>query len=172
MVRKKIDNRIRVLIENGVKLGHRTLFVIVGDKGRDQVCSPLLCGSITSLKSCFAGRYSTSHAVKSRGQSAPLRLVVLQERTGLQQPPQKANEAFAAQNPSGKTEHKRGRPVRTVPVVHENPLLLLFGNPQDIGQHLRHVRVARLRGNHPQFTGAYGRNGGRRGPGCDFAALC
>nr|XP_023013202.1 RNA cytidine acetyltransferase isoform X2 [Leptinotarsa decemlineata] len=37
MVRKKIDNRIRVLIENGVKLGHRTLFVIVGDKGRDQV---------------------------------------------------------------------------------------------------------------------------------------
>lgn len=37
MVRKKIDNRIRVLIENGVKLGHRTLLVIVGDKGRDQV---------------------------------------------------------------------------------------------------------------------------------------
>lgn len=37
MVRKKIDNRIRTLIENGVKLGHRTLFVIVGNKGRDQV---------------------------------------------------------------------------------------------------------------------------------------
>ncbi|KAL1506351.1 hypothetical protein ABEB36_005734 [Hypothenemus hampei] len=37
MVRKKIDNRIRVLIENGIKLGHRTLFVIVGDKARDQV---------------------------------------------------------------------------------------------------------------------------------------
>ncbi|GLV37158.1 lethal (1) G0020 [Carabus blaptoides fortunei] len=37
MVRKKIDNRIRVLIENGVKLGHRTVFAIVGDKGRDQV---------------------------------------------------------------------------------------------------------------------------------------
>ncbi|KAF5302820.1 hypothetical protein FQA39_LY02000 [Lamprigera yunnana] len=37
MVRKKIDNRIRVLIENGVELGHRTLFVVVGDKGRDQV---------------------------------------------------------------------------------------------------------------------------------------
>ncbi|KAL0273043.1 UNVERIFIED_CONTAM: hypothetical protein PYX00_005816 [Menopon gallinae] len=37
MVRKKIDNRIRVLIENGVNLGHRTMFVIVGDKGRDQV---------------------------------------------------------------------------------------------------------------------------------------
>ncbi|KAJ8927127.1 hypothetical protein NQ314_020400 [Rhamnusium bicolor] len=37
MVRKKIDNRIRILIDNGVKLGHRTLFIIVGDKGRDQV---------------------------------------------------------------------------------------------------------------------------------------
>ncbi|XP_018326936.1 RNA cytidine acetyltransferase isoform X2 [Agrilus planipennis] len=37
MVRKKIDNRIRVLIENGVQFGHRTLFVIVGDKGKDQV---------------------------------------------------------------------------------------------------------------------------------------
>lgn len=37
MVRKKIDNRIRTLIENGVKLGHRTMFVVVGDKGRDQV---------------------------------------------------------------------------------------------------------------------------------------
>jgi len=37
MVKKKIDNRIRVMIENGVKLGHRTMFVIVGDKSRDQV---------------------------------------------------------------------------------------------------------------------------------------
>ncbi|KAJ8023746.1 RNA cytidine acetyltransferase [Holothuria leucospilota] len=37
MVRKKIDNRIRVLIENGVATGHRSMFVVVGDKGRDQV---------------------------------------------------------------------------------------------------------------------------------------
>jgi N-acetyltransferase 10 len=37
MVRKKIDNRIRTLIENGVIAGHRTMFAIVGDKGRDQV---------------------------------------------------------------------------------------------------------------------------------------
>uniref|UniRef100_A0A2H8TJ31 N-acetyltransferase 10 n=3 Tax=Melanaphis sacchari TaxID=742174 RepID=A0A2H8TJ31_9HEMI len=37
MVRKKIDNRIRTLIENSVTAGHRTMFVIVGDKGRDQV---------------------------------------------------------------------------------------------------------------------------------------
>ncbi|MFH4980783.1 hypothetical protein AB6A40_007492 [Gnathostoma spinigerum] len=37
MVRTKLDNRIRILIENGVALGHRSMFVIVGDKGRDQV---------------------------------------------------------------------------------------------------------------------------------------
>ncbi|KMR04795.1 n-acetyltransferase 10 [Lasius niger] len=37
MVRRKIDNRIRVLIENGVTLGHRTMFAIVGEKARDQV---------------------------------------------------------------------------------------------------------------------------------------
>ncbi|XP_066439613.1 RNA cytidine acetyltransferase [Eleutherodactylus coqui] len=37
MQRKKIDNRIRVLIENGVAEKHRSFFVIVGDHGRDQV---------------------------------------------------------------------------------------------------------------------------------------
>lgn len=37
MVRVKIDNRIRTLIENGANQGHRTLFVIVGEKSRDQV---------------------------------------------------------------------------------------------------------------------------------------
>ncbi|KAM8939834.1 RNA cytidine acetyltransferase [Pelodytes ibericus] len=37
MQRKKIDNRIRVLIENGVAEKQRNLFVIVGDHGRDQV---------------------------------------------------------------------------------------------------------------------------------------
>ncbi|KAM6960650.1 RNA cytidine acetyltransferase [Aplochiton taeniatus] len=35
--RKKVDNRIRVQIENGVALQHRTMFVVVGDHGRDQV---------------------------------------------------------------------------------------------------------------------------------------
>ncbi|CAH1391873.1 unnamed protein product [Nezara viridula] len=37
MVRTKIDSRIKTFIEDGVKLQHRTMFVIVGDKGRDQV---------------------------------------------------------------------------------------------------------------------------------------
>lgn len=37
MVRKKVDGRIRTLIENGVKTRTRSLFVIVGDRGKDQV---------------------------------------------------------------------------------------------------------------------------------------
>ena len=37
MPRKKIDNRIRILVENGVALRQRSIFVIVGDKARDQV---------------------------------------------------------------------------------------------------------------------------------------
>ncbi|XP_065864767.1 RNA cytidine acetyltransferase 1-like isoform X2 [Euphorbia lathyris] len=36
-MRKKVDDRIRNLIENGVKAGHRSLFVLIGDKSRDQI---------------------------------------------------------------------------------------------------------------------------------------
>ncbi|KAG6541499.1 hypothetical protein Mapa_017096 [Marchantia paleacea] len=36
-MRKKVDSRIRTLVENGVKSRQRSIFVIVGDKGRDQV---------------------------------------------------------------------------------------------------------------------------------------
>jgi hypothetical protein len=35
-MRKKVDQRIRTLVENGVKLHQRSMFVIVGDRGRDQ----------------------------------------------------------------------------------------------------------------------------------------
>lgn len=37
MVLKKIDNRIKLLIESGVNNHHRSLFIIVGDKARDQI---------------------------------------------------------------------------------------------------------------------------------------
>jgi len=38
-IRKKVDSRIKTLIENGVRLGHRTMLVIVGDKGREQIAN-------------------------------------------------------------------------------------------------------------------------------------
>lgn len=37
LVKKKVDNRIRALLENGVKTNHRSIYVVVGDRGRDQV---------------------------------------------------------------------------------------------------------------------------------------
>lgn len=37
MLKRKVDNRVRILIENGVASGYRTLFVVVGDKSKDQV---------------------------------------------------------------------------------------------------------------------------------------
>ena len=36
-MRKQLDPRIPALISNGVKANHRSFFVMVGDKGRDQV---------------------------------------------------------------------------------------------------------------------------------------
>lgn len=37
MVKKKLDPRIRALIEEQVQNGHRSIFLILGDKGKDQV---------------------------------------------------------------------------------------------------------------------------------------
>ena len=37
MPRKKVDNRIRLLIENGVASRQRSMFVVVGERAKDQV---------------------------------------------------------------------------------------------------------------------------------------
>uniref|UniRef100_A0A8B9H9A8 N-acetyltransferase 10 n=1 Tax=Astyanax mexicanus TaxID=7994 RepID=A0A8B9H9A8_ASTMX len=60
-VRKKVDNRIRVQIENGVALHHRSLFVVVGDHGRDQVT--------LDSSACSSCSYTNTH-VEFRGTSA------------------------------------------------------------------------------------------------------
>ena len=53
-MRKKVDNRIRTLVENCVKLRQRSLFVIVGDKGRDQVTCPALQALACIIKGASA----------------------------------------------------------------------------------------------------------------------
>lgn len=62
MVKKVIDSRIHTLVKNGVQNKHRSFFVIVGDKGKDQVCRPPWRSVVTfeeqpnmSLTFCFAG---------------------------------------------------------------------------------------------------------------------
>jgi N-acetyltransferase 10 len=37
MVKKRVDPRVKGLIEHGVRSGHRSMFVLVGDHGKDQV---------------------------------------------------------------------------------------------------------------------------------------
>ena len=49
-MRKKVDSRIRTLVENCHKLGQRSMFVIVGDKGRDQVVNLHYMLSKTAVK--------------------------------------------------------------------------------------------------------------------------
>lgn len=62
MVRRKIDNRIRVLIENGVTVGHRTMFVVIGDKARDQVSVliEITCKMIKREK-CISEYFATEY---------------------------------------------------------------------------------------------------------------
>ncbi|XP_077287294.1 RNA cytidine acetyltransferase l(1)G0020 [Arctopsyche grandis] len=65
MVKKKIDNRIRVMIENGVKNGHRTLLLLVGDKARDQV--PILYDIL--VKSTVKSRPTVLWCYKNKDES-------------------------------------------------------------------------------------------------------
>ncbi|KAJ0235866.1 RNA cytidine acetyltransferase 1 [Hirschfeldia incana] len=71
-MRKKVDERIRTLIENGVKLRHRSMFVIVGDKARDQIVnlhhilSKSMVKSNTSVLWCYKNRLDISSHNKKR----------------------------------------------------------------------------------------------------------
>ncbi|CAA0187436.1 putative tRNA(Met) cytidine acetyltransferase [Arabidopsis thaliana] len=71
-MRKKVDERIRTLIENGVKLRHRSMFVIIGDKARDQIVnlhhilSKSVVKSNPSVLWCYKNRLDISSHNKKR----------------------------------------------------------------------------------------------------------
>jgi N-acetyltransferase 10 len=50
-MKKKVDSRIRTLIENGVENRHRSFFVLIGDKGKDQIVNLHYILSKASVKS-------------------------------------------------------------------------------------------------------------------------
>lgn len=50
MVKKKVDERIRTVIENGIKTRQRSIIVCLGDKGRDQVVTLHYMLSKASIK--------------------------------------------------------------------------------------------------------------------------
>ena len=94
MPRKKVDNRIRVLIENGAALRQRSMFVLVGDKGRDQVgARDARSRSRVTPASRFplsgrrrpAGGDPAPHAVQGEREGEAVRALVLQEGARLQQ---------------------------------------------------------------------------------------
>jgi N-acetyltransferase 10 len=49
-VRKKIDSRVKTLLENGVKSNHRSFVVIVGDRAREQIVNVHYLLSKASVK--------------------------------------------------------------------------------------------------------------------------
>ncbi|KAL5228273.1 hypothetical protein ABZP36_016538 [Zizania latifolia] len=71
-MRKKVDERIRMLIENGVRQRHRSMFVIVGDKSRDQIVNLNYMLSKSRVKSrpsvlwCYRDKLEISSHKKKR----------------------------------------------------------------------------------------------------------
>ncbi|XP_059624435.1 RNA cytidine acetyltransferase 1-like [Cornus florida] len=71
-MRKKVDERIRTLIENGVKTRHRSLFFIIGDKSRDQIVnlhymlSKAVVKSRPSVLWCYKDKLELSSHKKKR----------------------------------------------------------------------------------------------------------
>jgi len=71
-VRKKVDARIKTLIENGIKTRHRSFFVVVGDKARDQVVNLHYMLSKASVRSrptvlwCYKKELGFSSAKQKR----------------------------------------------------------------------------------------------------------
>ncbi|XP_028755074.1 RNA cytidine acetyltransferase 1 [Neltuma alba] len=71
-MRKKVDERIRTLVENGVKTRHRSMFVIIGDKSRDQIVNLHYMLSKAQIKSrptvlwCYKDKLELSSHKKKR----------------------------------------------------------------------------------------------------------
>ncbi len=98
-MRKKIDKRIRTLIENGIKNRERTMFVLVGDKGKDQVPPKVSTHLINISKSrlrffrLVIGCEFALHPLPEHGEEAAFRIMVLQERIGIQYSSKEENES-------------------------------------------------------------------------------
>jgi hypothetical protein len=86
-MKKKVDTRIRTLIENCVHTNQRSFFVIVGDKGRDQVRH----NDAFSFRSRDKDRQLALYPLEDGSQSKTFGTLVLQEGTRVLQSLQEAN---------------------------------------------------------------------------------
>lgn len=86
-MKKKVDSRIRTMIENGVHSRHRSLIVLVGDKGKDQVVNLHYILSKAAVKSrpsvlwCYKKELDLSSHKKKR-----MRQIKKQMQRGLLDP--------------------------------------------------------------------------------------
>lgn len=87
-MRKQLDPRIPVLINNNVKKNYRSFIVLVGDKGRDQVSSLVRYSRINGAKTFFLKPdcKPTLFALASSSVRAAFSTMVLQERIGVHEP--------------------------------------------------------------------------------------
>jgi hypothetical protein len=82
-MRKQLDSRIPILINNNVKSNHRSFIVLVGDKGRDQVCDQPALSLLSGRSYMHADREPPLLALASPCVSATFGAMVLQEGAGL-----------------------------------------------------------------------------------------
>lgn len=79
-MRKQLDPRIPALINHGVKTNHRSFFVLVGDRGRDQVSCRDVCAGADLI---FPGRQPALPAVAGPCVLPTKCSLVLQEGAGI-----------------------------------------------------------------------------------------
>jgi len=86
-MRKQLDPRIPILINNNVKLNHRSFVVLVGDKGRDQVGESLSL-TMQLVKTVLPDCKSSLSPLPSTCIRTTICIMVLQKRTGVHEPSQ------------------------------------------------------------------------------------
>lgn len=104
-MRKQLDPRIPILINNNVKKNHRSFIVLVGDKGRDQVCGPIYLTFYQNLHTSFRSSTCISFSVRPGSAPGPPSYGVTKrildllptERKGKQKSSGMSNEAFESQ---------------------------------------------------------------------------
>jgi len=80
-MRKQLDPRIPILINNNVKKNNRSFIVLVGDKGRDQVRSRTVFISMSCFYGLALDREPPLSTFSSEDLCSPVRSLVLQEGT-------------------------------------------------------------------------------------------
>jgi len=93
-MKKKIDERIRILIENCVKLNQRGLVIMIGDRSVYQVS--------THLNQRNADSQLALHAVQSKDEGPAQHTMVLQEGAGVLQSQKEEAEADQEAGDQGK----------------------------------------------------------------------